>query len=127
MLINHLNIQDKHVINHFCFNLGRVVVLEVPQVSRTGSQPSQRISSHVLCNHGNEIFMHSLNCSGKSNFEERPSIECSLEKLGEYRTSDFVDLIKANTFVNLSTYFDNNKVDLFIKKSMPSLICMNYV
>jgi hypothetical protein len=61
------------------------VVLEVPQLSRTSS-PNQRISSHVLCNHGNEIFMHSLNCSGKSNLEERPSVESSIEKLSEYRT-----------------------------------------
>ena len=61
--------------------------MEVPQVARTGTASNQRISSHVLCNHGNEIFMHSLNCNGKSNFEERPSIESSAEKLSEYRTN----------------------------------------
>ena len=32
-------------------------------------------------------------------------------------SKDFIDLIKANTFINLSNYFDNNKVDLFIQKS----------
>ena len=37
--------------------------------------------------------MHSLNCSGKSNLEERPSVESSIEKLSEYRTEVIIFII----------------------------------
>lgn len=57
-------------------------MLEIPR-----SNTSARISSHVLCTHGNEIFMHSLNYSAKSYLEDRPSIDNLGDKLKEYRTS----------------------------------------
>lgn len=64
---------------------GRCVVLEVPRNSN--STMTNRISSHVLCNHGNELFMHCLNCTGKSNLDDRPSIIDNFnDKLNEFRT-----------------------------------------
>ena len=58
------------------------MVLEVPR-SATGG--IGRISSHVLCTHGNEIFMHTLNCT-KSSLEERTPMESIERSLNEYRT-----------------------------------------
>jgi hypothetical protein len=60
-------------------------VLEVPQQSnQTGKN---RVSSHVLCNHGNEIFIHALNFAGREHFENRPSLELPSGKLNEYRST----------------------------------------
>lgn len=61
---------------------GRCVVLEVNNRMTTSSQ---RISSHVLCAQAGELFMHCLNCCGRSNLDDRPSIENFPAKLNQYR------------------------------------------
>jgi hypothetical protein len=55
-------------------------------VPRGNNPNNSKIASHVLCTHGNEIFMHCLTCCGKSNLDERPSIEVqNANKLNEFR------------------------------------------
>ncbi|CAF0765077.1 unnamed protein product [Brachionus calyciflorus] len=80
---------------------GRCVVLEIPR-----STTSTKISSHVLCTHGNEIFIHSLNYSIKSIIEDRPSIDNEGDKLKDYRTSEFIEFMKSNTLSRISTLYD---------------------
>ena len=60
-----------------------------------------KIASHVLCNYGNEIFMHCLNICGKSNLDDRQSIS---ENLNEaiYRTNDFNEFVKMNKIMPTS-------------------------
>ena len=65
---------------------GRCVVLEVNNRMTTSNQ---RVSSHVLCAQAGELFMHCLNCSGRSNMEDRPSIENFPAKLNQYRINVF--------------------------------------
>lgn len=55
------------------------------EVARPYNSSGARISSHVLCNHGSEIFMHCLNLPGKLNVEDRVSIENLNENLDDYR------------------------------------------
>jgi hypothetical protein len=57
----------------------------VLEVARPNNSTGSRISSHVLCNHGSEIFMHCLNLTGKLNLEDRISIENLNENLDDYR------------------------------------------
>jgi hypothetical protein len=69
------------------------VVLEAR--SSTGTN---KIASHVLCNHGNEIFMHCLVFCGKSQLDDRPSIS---ENIGgiNCRINDFNEIVKLNRFM----------------------------
>ncbi|RNA00228.1 Asunder -like protein [Brachionus plicatilis] len=83
---------------------GRCVVLEIPRTTT-----SSRISSHVLCTHGNEIFIHSLNYSLKSVFDDRPSIDLDIEKLKDLRTNEFIDFMKTNTLPRIITFSDKDQ------------------
>jgi len=56
----------------------------------------------VLSAQGSEIFMHCLNCCGKSIVSDHTSIE-SPSQLNQYRTNEFTDFIKLNTLSNPST------------------------
>lgn len=74
---------------------GRCVVLEARNPNTTA-----RIASHVLCNHGNEIFMHCLMFTGKTIFDDRPSLsESPSGKVADHRINEFNDLIKSIKFV----------------------------
>lgn len=76
---------------------GRCVVLEVNNRNNSQQQQQQRISSHVLCAHAGELFMHCLNCCGRSNLDDRPSIENVPAKLNNYRINEFIEFIKMNS------------------------------
>ena len=73
---------------------GRCVILEIPNLTKSGQNvASNRISSHFLCTHGNELFMHTLNYPNKLNLNESDSEKLSTiddfgsEALKEYRIS----------------------------------------
>jgi len=80
---------------------------------------SQRISSHVLCAQAGELFMHCLNCCGRSNLDDRPSIENFPAKLNQYRINEFVDFIKANSLSNQTA--DKPKDNFAFQKLLDNL------
>lgn len=76
-------------------------MLEIP---RSSSGSNIRVSSHVLCTHGNEIFMHCLNYSPKSYLEDRPSIDSLGDKLKEYRSSVLTFLFYSSCNLDYTDY-----------------------
>lgn len=89
---------------------GRCVVLEV---NNRMTINNTRISSHVLCAHAGELFMHCLNCCGRSNLDERPTIENFPAKLNQYRIP--VSYI-------LFYFISNSKFLLFKKRNLLNLL-----
>jgi hypothetical protein len=98
---------------------GRCVVLEVNNRNNSQQQQQQqRISSHVLCAHAGELFMHCLNCCGRSNLDDRPSIENFPAKLNNYRINEFIEFIKMNSLAN-------NSIDSKSVNCIPNLFQKN--
>lgn len=94
---------------------GRCVVLEVPRLNNSNN----RVSSHVLCAQGNEIFMHCLNCCGKSNLDDRPSIEDTGSQMANYRSNEFIEFIRSNTLSN--SWNENAKENFNVQKYLDKL------
>jgi hypothetical protein len=78
---------------------GRCVVLEARNSGISNSSNVSRVSSHVLCNQGNEIFIHCLNTVGKTKIQDRPSIvEKNEDRLADYRVNEFSEVVKSYDF-----------------------------
>jgi hypothetical protein len=74
---------------------GRCVILEIPRPIQstisTSNNTSQKVSSHFLCNHANELFMHTLNYPNKLNLGDGDNLKLntiedfSRDKFKNYR------------------------------------------
>jgi hypothetical protein len=97
-----VNSRPSACLTNFLLN-GKQVMLEIFK------SKSNRMITHVLANHGGELYIHSLATSKhKQSIGDPPPIADSLGgKVGDYRMNDFIALMKQHTLVKPSYMIDD--------------------